>query len=137
MVRQDKNGVDFGLWKKISPADLICPVDLHVARVAKRFGLISQLRRAAVSVPSNIAEGQGRGNDGHFIQFLGMSRGSLHEVETQLILSARLGFLSTELQSALLAQTKEVGRLTSALINSLDRAVIRESPNKKRPVSIV
>jgi four helix bundle protein len=103
----------------------------------ERFGLISQLRRAAVSVPSNIAEGQGRGNDGHFIQFLGMSRGSLHEVETQLILSARLGFLSTELQSALLAQTKEVGRLTSALINSLDRAVIRKSPNKKRPVSIV
>jgi len=48
-----------------------------------------------------------------------------------------LGFLSTELQSALLAQTKEVGRLTSALINSLDRAVIRKSPNKKRPVSIV
>jgi uncharacterized protein (TIGR02757 family) len=42
MVRQDKNGVDFGLWKKISPADLICPVDLHVARVAKRFGLISR-----------------------------------------------------------------------------------------------
>ena len=42
MVRQDKNGVDFGLWKKISPADLICPVDLHVARVARRFGLITR-----------------------------------------------------------------------------------------------
>lgn len=40
MVRQDKKGVDFGIWKKISPADLICPVDLHVARVARRFGLI-------------------------------------------------------------------------------------------------
>ena len=40
MVRQDKNGVDFGIWKKISPADLICPVDLHVSRVARRFGLI-------------------------------------------------------------------------------------------------
>ncbi len=42
MVRQDKNGVDFGLWKKISPADLICPVDLHVSRVAQRFGLITR-----------------------------------------------------------------------------------------------
>ncbi|HZK64059.1 MAG TPA: DUF2400 domain-containing protein, partial [Puia sp.] len=42
MVRQDKCGVDFGLWKKISPADLICPVDLHVARVARRFGLITR-----------------------------------------------------------------------------------------------
>jgi uncharacterized protein (TIGR02757 family) len=42
MVRQDKQGVDFGIWKKISPADLICPVDLHVARVARGFGLISR-----------------------------------------------------------------------------------------------
>ena len=45
MVRKDKHGVDFGLWKKISPADLICPIDLHVARVAKRFGI---LKRKAV-----------------------------------------------------------------------------------------
>ncbi len=42
MVRQDNKGVDFGIWKKISPADLICPVDLHVARVARGFGLISR-----------------------------------------------------------------------------------------------
>jgi uncharacterized protein (TIGR02757 family) len=42
MVRRDKKGVDFGLWKKISPADLICPVDLHVSRVAKSFGLITR-----------------------------------------------------------------------------------------------
>jgi len=42
MVRQDNNGVDFGIWKKISAADLICPVDLHVARVARRFGLITR-----------------------------------------------------------------------------------------------
>lgn len=40
MVRRDKNGVDFGIWKKISPADLVCPIDLHVARVAKRFDLL-------------------------------------------------------------------------------------------------
>ena len=42
MVRQDKKGVDFGIWKKISAADLICPVDLHVARVARRFGMITR-----------------------------------------------------------------------------------------------
>ena len=42
MVRQDNNGVDFGIWKKISAADLICPVDLHVARVARGFGLITR-----------------------------------------------------------------------------------------------
>ena len=103
----------------------------------ERFGLISQLRRASVSVPSNIAEGQGRGNDGHFIQFLGMSRGSLHEVETQLILSTRLGYLSAESQSALLIQTREVGRLTSALMNSLDQGIVRKATSKKRRVSSV
>ncbi len=42
MVREDKKGVDFGVWKQISPSDLICPVDLHVARVARGFGLISR-----------------------------------------------------------------------------------------------
>ena len=42
MVRKDNKGVDFGIWQKISPADLICPIDLHVARVAKRFGLLSR-----------------------------------------------------------------------------------------------
>ena len=42
MVRKDKNGVDFGIWKKISPAQLVCPIDLHVARVARRFNLIER-----------------------------------------------------------------------------------------------
>jgi uncharacterized protein (TIGR02757 family) len=42
MVRKDKNGVDFGIWKKISPARLICPIDLHVARVARHFGLLKR-----------------------------------------------------------------------------------------------
>jgi uncharacterized protein (TIGR02757 family) len=42
MVRKDKRGVDFGMWKKISPAQLVCPVDLHVARVARRFGLLTR-----------------------------------------------------------------------------------------------
>lgn len=81
----------------------------------ERFGLVSQIRRAAVSVASNIAEGQGRGNDGHFVQFLGISRGSLHELETQVTLAARLGFLSAHSETELLTQTAEVGRLHKRL----------------------
>jgi four helix bundle protein len=105
----------------------------------ERFGLSSQLRRAAVSVASNIAEGQGRGNDGHFIQFLGIARGSLHEVETQLILATRLGYLSAGSESELLVETRTVGRLTSALINSLDSSAPKKRyrANDKRPVSSV
>lgn len=59
----------------------------------EKFGLTSQIRRAAVSIPSNIAEGAGRNSNGEFNQFLGISVGSLFELETQLILASRFGYL--------------------------------------------
>ncbi|MFY7853623.1 MAG: four helix bundle protein, partial [Brevundimonas sp.] len=59
----------------------------------ERFGLTSQLRRAAVSVASNIAEGAARRSTGEFLQFIGMARGSLAEAETQLLIASRLGYL--------------------------------------------
>ena len=83
------------------------------------FGLSSQLRRAAVSVPSNIAEGQGRLTKGEFRQFLGQAKGSLMELETQLLIGQNLGYLQQDQISALLDMTGEVGRLLNGLINSL------------------
>ena len=59
----------------------------------KKFGLVSQLRRASVSVPSNIAEGSSRGSEKDFARFLTMSLGSLFEIETQLIISQRVGYI--------------------------------------------
>ena len=83
----------------------------------EKFGLTSQLRRAAVSVPSNIAEGHSRNSDGEFKQFLGIARGSISEVETQLLIAVNLGFLSE--QDSNIASVEEVGRITSGLIRSL------------------
>ena len=90
------------------------------------YGLTSQIRRAAVSIPSNIAESQGRGSTAEFLRGLRISYGSLLEVETQILLAQRLGFLPPERKDQLLAKTAEVGRL----INGLSRSLTRKSqPN--------
>ena len=82
------------------------------------YGLTSQIRRAAVSIPSNIAEGQGRHSRGEFKQFLGHARGSLFEVETQLLPAHRFKYLSQP--DPLLSQTAELSRILNGLIASLD-----------------
>ena len=84
----------------------------------ERYGLTSQLRRAAVSIPSNIAEGQGRGTAPEFARFLRVAHGSLRETETQLILAKRLGFLNPASADPALALAGEVGRLIQALTKS-------------------
>ena len=86
------------------------------------FGLSSQMRRAAVSIPSNIAEGQGRQTTGEFRQFLGHARGSLLETETQILLSERLEYLDHKTSEMLLGQAAEVGRILNGLMNSLDKS---------------
>ena len=84
------------IWK--ASMDLVEKIYLVIADVPndERFGLKSQITRAAVSIPSNIAEGSGRGSEKEFGQFLSISLGSLHEVETQLILLNRLFTIETE-----------------------------------------
>ena len=83
------------------------------------YGLTSQLRRAAISIPSNIAEGQGRASTGEFIQFLCHARGSLFEVETQVIVAHNLGYVSTVQMDALIAKISELGRVLNGLITAV------------------
>jgi len=92
------------------------------------YGLTSQLRRAAVSVPSNIAEGQGRSTTRDFLHFLSIANGSLKEVETQVLISQRSGYIDQQQTSQLIKFT-EVGRVLSGLTNSLKR--------KKHPIDII
>jgi len=85
------------------------------------YGLTSQLRRAAVSVPSNIAEGQGRRSTADFLRHLSIAYGSLLELETQVLIAARLNYLSKEKCNVVLKMAAEVGRLLNGLISALTR----------------
>jgi four helix bundle protein len=83
------------------------------------YGLTSQIRRSAVSVPSNIAEGSGRRSTGEFTQFLGHAYGSLCELETQVLIAGNLGYLNQQNSSSFLERTAEVGRIVNGLLSSL------------------
>jgi four helix bundle protein len=87
----------------------------------ERFGLISQLRRAAVSIPSNIAEGWGRHYTAEFVQFLRKANGSRTELETQLIISSDLGYMTNKHLESCMAETTTLGK---KLLN-LERSLLR------------
>ena len=97
----------------------------EIYRVSKRFpseelfGLTSQLRRAAISIPSNIAEGQGRLGRKEFLHFLGNARGSLGEVETQIIIARNLDYLSEAEINDIMELSAEAGRILNGLLSSL------------------
>ena len=122
MEKQPRNSYkDLILWQKA----LDLAVAVHEASAtftrAEIFGLVSQVRRAAVSIPSNIAEGSARRSTREFIAFLHIARGSLAEVETQLLLAQRVGYLSNERLAGLQLKLDEVGRIMNAVITGLRR----------------
>ncbi len=98
---------------------------VRIYRVSERFpkseiyGLTSQLRRAAVSVPSNIAEGYGRGSRKEYLQFLSVAQGSLKELETQIILAQRLSYTSEIEAEGTLSESGTVGKMLGGLMRSL------------------
>lgn len=115
------------VWKK--SMDFAC--DLYGLTLLlpreERFGLSDQLRRAAISVPSNIAEGQSRNSSKEFIHFLSISKGSLAEMETQLILCGRLGFIPQPQIDDYISRLHGISRMIKGLMDSL------ENPHKSTP----
>ena len=77
----------------------------------EKYGLTSQIRKCAVSIPSNIAEGAGRNSDREFVHFLGIANGSSYELQTQLIISNKLTLLSNETLDSLLNQIMEIQKM--------------------------
>jgi four helix bundle protein len=110
---------DLIAWQKgIDLVEAVYRLSAHFPK-EELYGLTSQVRRAGVSVPSNIAEGQGRWTTGEFVQFLGVSHGSLCEMETQIHIAVRLGMVSQEDADLVLRLASEVGRIIHGLRNSL------------------
>ena len=83
------------------------------------YGLTNQIRRAAVSVPSNIAEGQGRNSAKEFLHFLGIANGSIRELETQMLIATRLHYTDESTCAAVMKQAADAGNLLRGLIRSL------------------
>jgi four helix bundle protein len=84
------------------------------------YGLVSQIRRASISVPSNIAEGKGHRSDREFLHFLYHARGSLFELETQILLAQQLQYITDEKTNELVGLVTLVARSLTGLINSLE-----------------
>jgi four helix bundle protein len=84
------------------------------------FGLTSQIRRAATSIPANVAEGYGRDNSGTYIQFLRIAQGSLKELETHLLISERVNLTTASIIEPVLAQCNSLGRMLRGLIKRIE-----------------
>jgi four helix bundle protein len=121
-ARQNAGYQDLIAWQRaIEMVDLVYKFTSKWPQ-SEMYGLTAQIRRAAVSVPANIAEGQGRNGRKEFLHYLSIAHGSLCEVETMIIIANRQGFLDDQCRSEFLSCSREVGRLINGLYRSLSRA---------------
>ena len=119
MEKKTQNYKDLVVWQKgISLAKAIYRLTAKFPGEEK-FGLVSQMRRAAISIPSNIAEGQARHTTGEFIQFISHAEGSTAELETQVILSIELGFAEAPSTKAVFILLDDIRRMLNGLRRKL------------------
>jgi four helix bundle protein len=121
MITTFKSYRDLEVWKKsMRLAKRIYQITQRI-QSEERFGLTNQLRRAAVSVPSNLAEGHARFGPGEFSRFLSIAMGSVAELETHIILSSDLGYINSEVTQDLMDELDAVGRMLRGLAKSIER----------------
>ena len=123
-MARPKSYRDLVLWQKAMALARHAYVLTENLPKREAFGLVDQIRRAAVSVPSNIAEGYGRFSDLQFRHFPGDARGSLYEMQTQVELAAELGYFDKESGRQLMEQGQEVVRVLNGLLKSLSRGTV-------------
>jgi four helix bundle protein len=110
---------DLKVWQMSMDLAELCYRTTRTFPKDELYGMTSQVRRAAASVPANIAEGHGRNSRGEYIQFLRVTQGSLKELETYLLLAQRIGLASEKNVGTILDKSDVVGKMLHALIRSL------------------
>ena len=110
---------DLRVWQRAMDLIIECYTCARGFPKSEAYGLTSQLKRAAVSVAANIAEGNGRASTGAYVRHLSIANGSLMELETHIRLARRLSYLLNEDEQKLLALSREVGRMLSVLTSRL------------------
>jgi len=110
------------IWQKAMNITENCYRSTENFHIEEKYGLTSQLRRSAVSIPSNIAEGAGRNTNGEFMQFLGIANGSSYELLTQLYLSKRLNLITEEKVRPIISEILEVTKMNYSLQQSLKQS---------------
>jgi four helix bundle protein len=118
---------DLQVWQLAMDLAVLCYQHTKAFPKSEVFGLTSQIRRAAQSIPANIAEGQGREHTKEFLHSLSIANGSLKELETHIILSQRVGLFPGEESQELLALTLRVGQMLTALRKALQRNCSQDS----------
>ncbi len=126
-IEQEELEIGISSYRDLKVWQEAMSVAEHAYRLTARFprdevyGMTAQIRRSAVSIPANIAEGHGRENSGSFIQFLRISQGSLKELETHLFLAQRVNLVPSPDVTVLLQKCDELGRMMRSLIRSIQR----------------
>lgn len=111
---------DLLIWQKSMELVVLVYESTDSFPDSEKYGLVSQMRRAAISLPSNIAEGYGRNTPGEFQRFLNITMGSLFEIQTQFELANRLDFLTDSTYKVMFQKSREIERMTSSFIRSIN-----------------
>jgi len=116
---------DLKIWQKgIELVELIYKITISFP-INEQYGITSQIKRSSVSVPSNIAEGWGRGYNSNFLQFIKIARGSLYELETQIIIAYKIQLISEEdfeiIQNLILIESKMINSFITSLKNKITK----------------
>jgi four helix bundle protein len=125
MMKEVKSYQDLIVWQKAMDLVIICYQITSTLPKTEIYGLTSQIQRAAVSIPANIAEGKGRNYLGDYIRHLSIANGSLKELETHLLILIRLSYVKHEELLSVLKLTDEIGRMLNSLIEKLGERKIK------------